>query len=437
MFYINIDNATPGSDFYDSVLAHEFQHMIHWYNDRNEETWVNEGFAELATLLNNFDGGGSDREFTSLPDTQLNTWSSESGENGPHYGAAFLFVTYFLDRFGEELTQAVIASPANGPAGFDDALAKAGRPERFEEIYADWLIANYLNNRNLGDGRYGYERYQPETVALDKSIRSFPALRESEVHQYGTDYVLIQGKGDVVLNFKGTTEVRLAPTEAHSGSFMWWANRADDSDLRLTREFDLTSVDKATLQMWLWYSLEDKYDFTYVEVSPDGGKTWRILKGKHTTDENTTGNSFGQGFTGDSGGWVQEDIDLAAYAGQKVLVRLEYITDDAVNFPGFFLDDVAIPEIGYEADFETDDGGWQAEGWIRTDNVLNQRWLVQIIEGNRNDVAVRQVAIGPDGTGATAIDGLGTSNKAAVLVISALAPVTTEIAPYEFTIEAR
>lgn len=43
MFYINIDNNEPGTDFYDGTLAHEFQHMIHWHNDRNEETWINEG----------------------------------------------------------------------------------------------------------------------------------------------------------------------------------------------------------------------------------------------------------------------------------------------------------------------------------------------------------------------------------------------------------
>lgn len=83
MFYINIDNNRPGNDFYDGTLAHEFQHMIHWYNDRNEETWVNEGLAELAALLNGFDPGGADLAFTANPDTQLNTWGAEPGSNAP------------------------------------------------------------------------------------------------------------------------------------------------------------------------------------------------------------------------------------------------------------------------------------------------------------------------------------------------------------------
>src|SRR5690606_3730467 len=48
MFLLSADNVSLDEEFAYSVLAHEFQHMIHWYQDRNEETWMNEGFAELA-----------------------------------------------------------------------------------------------------------------------------------------------------------------------------------------------------------------------------------------------------------------------------------------------------------------------------------------------------------------------------------------------------
>ena len=60
-------------------------------------------------------------------------------------------------------------------------------------------------------------------------------------------------------------------------------------------------------------------------------------------------------------------------------MRFQYITDDAVNYPGFFVDDISIPEIGYTDDAESD-GDWVSEGWIRTDNTIRQRWLVQLIE---------------------------------------------------------
>jgi immune inhibitor A len=34
--------------------------MIHWYQDRNESSWLNEGFSELAAFLNGYGGGGFD-----------------------------------------------------------------------------------------------------------------------------------------------------------------------------------------------------------------------------------------------------------------------------------------------------------------------------------------------------------------------------------------
>ena len=59
MFYVAADlrSMEPNSSFYDGTLAHEFQHMIHWANDRNEDTWVNEGMSDLAM-------GGLSRRFT-------------------------------------------------------------------------------------------------------------------------------------------------------------------------------------------------------------------------------------------------------------------------------------------------------------------------------------------------------------------------------------
>jgi len=76
--------------------------MIHWNRDRNESTWVNEGFSELAVLLNGYEVG-SEYSYIVNPDLQLNDWPNDSSQTSPHYGAAFLFFTYFLDRFGEQI----------------------------------------------------------------------------------------------------------------------------------------------------------------------------------------------------------------------------------------------------------------------------------------------------------------------------------------------
>ena len=78
--------------------------------------------------------------------------------------------------------------------------------------------------------------------------------------------------------------------------------------------------------------------------------------------------------------WVQEKVDLSPYAGKQILLRFEYVTDDAVNGPGFMVDDISIPEIGYSDGGEKGKEGWEAAGWVLTDNQLNQRWLVQLLD---------------------------------------------------------
>ena len=443
MFYINIDNNEPGTDFYDGTLAHEFQHMIHWHNDRNEETWVNEGSSELASALNQFDPGGSDRAFMANPDTQLNTWGSEPGTNAPHYGGAYLFMTYFLEQFGEEMTRALVASGLNGIAGFNDVLAKNNTNTNFDAVFADWVMANLLHGSNLQDQRFRYKTIDPGDVSQEATFRRYPAIEEGgRVSQYATDYFTLKASGDVTIDFTGSTQVGLVDASAHSGAFAWWGNRTDDSDATLTHDFDLSGVKTASLNFWAWYDLEEDYDYTYVEASTDAGKTWSILSGRYSVTTNPNGNSFGPGYTGVSGGgrspeWVQESIDLSAYVGKQIQVRFQYITDDAVNGPGILLDDISVPELNYSSDAEEADGGWVSQGWLRTNNVLVQRWLVQVAEVDRQGLKVSVIEVGPDGKGSLDVSGIGNNGKVAYLAVSAIAPVTTETATYSFEVRKR
>ena len=59
------------------------------------------------------------------------------------------------------------------------------------------------------------------------------------------------------------------------------------------------------------------------------------------------GNSFGPGYSGASDGWVEDQVDLTPYAGEEVLVRFHYVTDDAINGTGLCLDTISLPEVGF------------------------------------------------------------------------------------------
>ncbi|GAB4529791.1 MAG: immune inhibitor A [Anaerolineae bacterium] len=443
MFFINIKALWSGGNRLDtnrleSILAHEFQHMIHWYNDANEETWVNEGLSELAMALNEYDTGGTERVFAQTPDTQLNAWGDSPNESIAYYGGSFLFMSYFLERFGEDLMRQVVAHPDNGADGFNAVLASQGESERFDDIFADWVIANYLDDPSLGEGIWGYRNVSVDTLALDARHHEYPVSRKSSVNQYAADYIAFEDwQGSLTIEFTGTTQVRVVPDTAHSGVYQWWSNRGDDSDMTLTRDFDLSQVDEATLQFWTWYDIEADWDFAYVEVSTDGGETWDILPGRYTTTENKSGNSFGHAWTGVSGGgdtpeWVQEEIDLSAYAGQTIKIRFEYITDDAINRVGFLLDDIAIPAIDYYDDAESGDGGWLAAGFARIDNTLPQRYVVQLIQPG-DKPQVQRMRLDESNRGRLTVVDPGQGGKGVVLVISGITPFTTEVAHYEYS----
>lgn len=453
MFSISLDWLLQLRDYelYETVLAHEFQHMVHWHNDRNEETWVNEGLSELAQEVAGYPPDlGFAGVYARNPDTQLNTWNIDPDDNGRHYGSSYLFMAYFLQRFGEELTRAVVSQPANGTRGFDAALHQAGLDLTFEDVFADWVIANYVGDFDAlaQHGIYGYRKLQPPKPVLAESVsRLTQRTKSSSVANFGVDYISISGRGDATIYFHGNSSTRFADVDQLSGNRAWWSNRADDSDVRLTREFNLADAPPtAELMMTvrMWYDIEEDYDYGYVLVSRDGRK-WDILPGQRTTTDNPSGNSFGSAYTARSApsrlagtpNWIEENFDLNDYAGEKIWVRFEYVTDDAVNAPGWFIDEVKIPSIGYATIWADGPDGWESEGWLMTDNQLPQEWLVQTMVFHEGKLAgLSRAPVDSNGTLHIDLDGLDRESEV-VLAISGLTPVTTEEAFYEYRIERR
>ncbi|RPI27980.1 MAG: hypothetical protein EHM70_17225, partial [Chloroflexota bacterium] len=320
MFMLSAENTDLGDDFTYGVLAHEFQHMIHWYRDRNETSWLNEGFSEVAAFINGFDVGGFDSLFISDPDLQLNDWPNDQSATRPHYGAGFMFLTYFLDRFGDDATKALVADAENGMVSVSQALEdinavdpQTGELMNADDFFADWVITNYLKDGTVGDGRFTYNNYAAAPQAGEtERIRTCPFSEQTrDVSQYGTDYILITCRGEYTLHFEGSTQVGVVPADAYSGSYAYWSNKGDESDMTLTREFDFSDqTGSLTLSYWTWYDLEEDYDYVYVEASLDGDN-WQILTTPSGTAEDPSGNSYGWGYNGLSGRtgkWIQEEV---------------------------------------------------------------------------------------------------------------------------------
>ncbi|MFN2281869.1 MAG: hypothetical protein ACK2TZ_08410, partial [Anaerolineales bacterium] len=369
-FLLNADNIRLDDPYTYGVMAHEFQHMIHWYRDKNETSWLNEGFSELATLLTGYRNQAThDYFFADNPDTQLNDWPNDPNATTPHYGNAFLFVTYFMDRFGSEATKALVADELNGLPSVDEVLRElkikdpaTGAQIGADDVFLDWAVTNYLKDEYNVSDRFKYLSY-PDSPYFDATevIRDCPTgPLARDVHQYAVDYIEINCAQDATLRFTGQRTVKLIPEDPYEGSYAFWSNKGDHSDMRLTREFDLRDVaGPVSLQYWTWYDLEEDYDYLFLEISTNG-KDWRIIRTPSSTSENPSGNSYGWGYNGLSGGngtWIQETVDLSSYAGEVIQIRFEYITDAAVHGEGFLLDAVSVPALDYYSGFETDNGG--------------------------------------------------------------------------------
>ena len=434
MIYINVDSVRPGTAGFNSTVAHEFMHMIQFNVHRDQDSWVNEGSAELAAQAVTGATSGTVHSFEMRPDTQLTSWAPSASQAAPHYGAAYLFMRYLAERFGGfGAVGRAVASPGRSLTAIDNFLAIAAPGRSADDLFADWVAANELSDPSLADGRYGYT-----SLTLHPTVLAGPDFGQpvnGVATQYGTTYFRLGITAASRLTFNGAPTTRLIGGDPKGASFEWWSNDGDSIDTRLTRSVDLRSVKTATLHFWTWYDIEGGYDYAYVEASVNGGKTWVTLPTRDTTVDNPNGQNYGNGFTGTSGGstatWLPESVDLSPFGGQPLLIRFEYITDDSYNADGFAIDGAEIPEIGFHDDSSADNG-WVAEGFARIDNQVPQSYLVEALSST-GPVNVVPMKVGADGKGALDLPG----GQIVTIAVAGLTRSTTHGAPYTLTVSAR
>lgn len=455
MIYLNLSGgARPGSDYYDATLAHEFQHMIHWWARPSDPSWVNEGMSVLAQQLNGLPTNKLEAAYFRAPQTPLvNGWTDDARANVARYGAGFAFMDYFYEHYGQDAAlRALMASNGQVPQAFDQALARLHSRDRFGDVYAKFLAANLLNDPMIAHGAFAYQAFPGERASVAATVRAYPfTSTQGALAQYGAayyDFHTQASAGDTPLtlnlDFNGAPTTAIIPNApVNAAQTEWWSNSGDNMDSTLTRAVDLTGVTAGPIPMTFsaWYNLEQGFDYTYVEASSDGGATWSSLPVTTGATANPNGENDGYGMTGVSGGggqpqWIAEAVDLGAYAGTKLLLRFETVTDDAVHNAGFALDTVSIPSISYSSDALTD-SGWVANGWVRTNNVLPQQWLVQAVVyyTDARTPSVQRVNIDPiTGQASATFLSFGGEVSHVALIISPTAPTTYTLASYQVAV---
>jgi immune inhibitor A len=428
MFYINSANTSPGGSDFDLTLSHEFQHMIHWHMHPHENLWINEGMSMLAEELNGYSAQAEAQSFLGQPRTQLNGWNATN--DFPNYGAAYLFLTYLHERYGTAIVRAILAdSSLTDIPLIDYALRKVHAGLTARQVFEQWVLANYIHDKSVPGGVYDYKQLHSQ-VSVTKST-SVPFSFQGNLPPYAADYVEmtnLEGQKPFRLQFSAPRTVPVVGV-SRTPPF-WWSNRGDMMTTSLQRTVDLTHAQHPTLRFQGWWDIEKDYDYVYVEASKDGGKTYATLRGTDTTATNPNGANYGNGYTGNSKGWHDESVDLSGFAGKRITLRFQYVTDDGVNGESMVMRNLAVPEIGWRDNFT----GWTHHGFLPiTTNALPSTWTVDLISYTTHGTTVSRLPLSSIEQGSLLIDPSKTGLKKMVAVVFTTAPKTTVVGGYQLS----
>ena len=149
----------------------------------------------------------------------------------------------------------------------------------------------------------------------------------------------------------GTDNWVLGTANPNSPTHAWFATGvATVTDQYLTTAAPVALHGPSLLRFWHDYDLEATFDGGVVEISIDGGATWTDLGPLMTVNGYTETISLvwespiagRDAFSGDSGGYIMTEVDLAGFDGTSAHFRFRLATDNSIADVGWFVDDVTV-----------------------------------------------------------------------------------------------
>ncbi|MET0693976.1 MAG: hypothetical protein ABWY56_08590, partial [Propionibacteriaceae bacterium] len=231
---------------YEGTFAHEYQHLLEYYQDDAEETWLNEGLSDYAqTLVGYVDTRitypniGYDNHIacfegfygsTSFPycgaENSLTRWEDQGGPSVlSDYGAAYTFLTYLSDQFGEKAITYLHRSKTQGLASLQDFLDDNAPGLKSLDVIHDWTAQMALD-KLVDDGAKGLTKDQKNRFT---SAKLSSAIDWAWTGSYdspgapanGSDYVLgIKGRP---VNVNTITSMSFKGAKAYESDPIQWA----------------------------------------------------------------------------------------------------------------------------------------------------------------------------------------------------------------------
>lgn len=371
-------------NLYTGTFAHEWQHLLHYYTDPFEGNWINEGLSDFAQTLTGyvdgnatvFDRGGDSHLYCFQgfgivqtpfntnprdcggPQNSLNLW----GEGTPNevladYGNAYSLMLFLFDRYGTDFMSRLHRDGEHqGLASLDATLESIGVHDMYQVLHDFQTMV--LLDKPIGDARHGIVVGVPKSRVTTPSLRSTVNLANPKANNTpgagpnGADYVPLQAANGTVLNgkdlrslsFQGAQTLPAKPLAwtlvgndpDRPGNSVLWSGNDSNTNASAVARVTVPAADP-TLRFLAKYGAEFGFDYGYVQVSTDGGATYKTIAGDKTVDA-----PLGPGLNGTTDGFEPHSYDLSAYAGQSILLSIRYVSDGGVNEGGLLVDDITV-----------------------------------------------------------------------------------------------
>ena len=427
--------GAPRPHLYEGTFAHEYQHLLESYASPGEVSWINEGLSDYAQTLvgyvnPNLDpedatSDGHIRTFLGFqgnsfggPENSLTNWQDQGGpEILADYGAAYTFMEYLESKYGPTFMEDLHRNQGTGLDGLDAVLADHGSSKTGMETIHDWAAAMALDEATATDPKWSSNGpFAVENLKARVNWDSSQAFSTPGAPPNGSDYVRFRdGAGRYLpvsqlnggLSFAGSKTLAPDPVKWASVSNPPSATTADTAcgnvptgpsgaanralysgcganlDNTIARSVSVPAGSPSLTFDAMW-DTEEGWDFGFVQVSTDNGATWKSLPATDTTSDHDPGAiptavDNLPGFTGDSGSFQPQTVDLTPYAGKKVLLGFRYITDSGVDEGGYWVRHLDLAGTALPVGLS----GWKSYSQVKPQSVNG--YTVQLVGINSTD----------------------------------------------------
>ena len=217
------ENRDPDASRIFGILAHEYQHLIH-YSYGNLNVFQNEGQSEFAEVISGYNSRSM--RWLQRPEEIDGTVPVSSGPEGLYrwrhgssdvlldYQRAQLLHSYIYERTGAEHTGSMTRASSGDKSAYLGALDASDIS--WEEFLLDFQIANRLNDPDIDNGRFAYSlpqfadvrtsgihaRYDL-TAKLESGLVQGEATSSAEVMYGGGYYSLFEDASNLTLDLSG------------------------------------------------------------------------------------------------------------------------------------------------------------------------------------------------------------------------------------------